>query len=88
MEAGYYGIYDACTGYFDKEPKDMTLAECALVAGIPNAPSVYSPNSNKKLSIRRQEIVLDSMLQNNYITKEEYDKAYKEMHKEDLKEEK
>ncbi len=87
MVVGYYGIYDACVGYFDKEPKDMTLAECALLAGIPNAPSIYSPNSNKKLSLRRQEIVLESMLKNGYITSEEYDDAYNEIHKDDLKKE-
>ncbi len=79
--SGYYGIYDACKGYLNKEPKDMTLAECALLAGIPNAPSVYSPNKNKELSIKRQKIVLKSMLENGYITKEDYEDAMKEIDK-------
>lgn len=77
--SGYYGIYDACQGYLDKEPEDMTLAECALLAGIPNAPSVYSPKENKDLSVQRQKIVLNSMLENNYITQNEYDSAIEEI---------
>ena len=81
--SGYYGIYDACIGYLDKEPEDMTLAECALLAGIPNAPSVYSPKENKDLSVKRQKIVLNSMLENNYITQKEYDNALKEIDKAD-----
>lgn len=80
--SGYYGIYDACKGYLDKEPEDMTLAECALLAGIPNAPSVYSPKENKDLSIKRQKIVLNSMLENNYITQKEYDNALEEINEE------
>lgn len=61
----------------------MTLAECALLAGIPNAPSVYSPKENKDLSVKRQKIVLNSMLENNYITQKEYDNALKEIDKAD-----
>lgn len=80
--SGYYGIYDACKGYLDKVPEDMTLAECALLAGIPNAPSVYSPKENKDLSIKRQKIVLNSMLENNYITQKEYDDALEEINEE------
>ena len=60
----------------------MTLAECALLAGIPNAPSVYSPKENKDLSIKRQKIVLNSMLENNYITQKEYDDALEEINEE------
>lgn len=41
--SGYYGIYQASIGYFGKEPSALTDYECALLAGIPNAPSVYSP---------------------------------------------
>ena len=78
--SGYYGIYEACQGYLDKNPEDMTLAECALLAGIPNAPSVYSPDENKDLSVQRQKIVLESMLENNYITQKEYDSALEEIY--------
>ena len=44
---GYYGIKEACNGYLRKEPKDMTLAEATMLAGVPNAPSVYAPTENK-----------------------------------------
>lgn len=40
---GYYGIKEACNGYLDKEPSEMNLNECTMMAGIPNAPSVYAP---------------------------------------------
>lgn len=83
--SGYYGIYDACKGYLNKKPKEMTLAECALLAGIPNAPSAYSPNKNKELSIQRQKIVLKSMLNNNHITKKEYESAMEEISKSEEK---
>lgn len=79
--SGYYGIYDACHGYLNKDPSDMTLAECALLAGIPNAPSVYSPNENKELSVKRQKIVLNSMLENGFITQNEYDDALDEINR-------
>ena len=75
--SGYYGIYDACKGYLNKKPKEMTLAECALLAGIPNAPSAYSPNKNKELSKKRQASVLKAMVKYGYITEEEKQDAEK-----------
>lgn len=77
--SGYYGIYSACKGYLDKEPEEMTLAECALLAGIPNSPNNYSPKNNKELSIKRQKHVLGRMLKNKYITQKEYDLAIDEI---------
>lgn len=65
---GYYCVYDAAQGYFNKEPKDMTLYESALLAGIPNAPSVYSPTVNPDLAKKRQEKVIKDMIKYKYIT--------------------
>ena len=55
---GYYCVKDAALGYFDKEPKDMNLYECTLLAGIPNAPSVYAPTKNPELAKERQAQVI------------------------------
>lgn len=68
---GYYGIRDASLGYFNKEPKDLTLDEASLLAGIPNAPSVYSPNKNLDLAKKRQSAVLSAMLKYGYINEED-----------------
>ena len=69
--SGYYNIYDASMGYFGKEPSQLTDFEATLLAGVPNAPSKYSPKVNKELSYKRQEKVLDAMVKSGYITKEE-----------------
>jgi len=69
--SGYYGVYDASQGYFGKEPSDMTDYESTLLAGLPNAPSVYSPNVNPELSVQRQRQVLNSMVEHAYITEED-----------------
>ena len=76
---GYYCIYDASNGYFDKMPNEMNLYECTLLAGIPNAPSVYSPNVNPELSKQRQAQVLNKMLKYDFITEEEANKILDEM---------
>lgn len=76
---GYYCVYDASQGYFDKEPKDMNLYESTLLAGIPNAPSVYSPTVNPELSKQRQAQVLNKMIKYEYISQEEADKILNEM---------
>jgi membrane peptidoglycan carboxypeptidase len=68
---GYYGIKEASLGYFNKEPKDLTLAEASLLAGIPNAPSIYSPTKNLELAQKRQSAVLTQMLKYDYITEEQ-----------------
>lgn len=70
---GYYCIKNASIGYFNKEPIDMNLDECTLIAGIPNAPSVYAPTKNMNLARKRQKHVLKTMVKNNYITQEEAD---------------
>jgi len=69
--SGYYSIYDASVGYFDKEPKEMTDYECTLLVGIPNAPSVYSLNNRPDLARQRQKKVIDCMVEVEYITEDE-----------------
>lgn len=72
---GYYGIKEACNGYLKKEPKDMTLAELSMLAGVPNAPSIYAPTENKELCKQRQNQVLSAMVTEGLITNEEKDKV-------------
>ncbi len=71
--AGYTGIKDAAQGYFKKDPKDLNLAESIMLAGVPNAPSLYSPKVNKDLCKSRMGKVIRSMVSNKYITQEEAD---------------
>lgn len=71
--AGYTGIKDAAWGYFKKDPKDLNLGECVMLAGVPNAPSLYSPKVDKDLCKSRMGKVISSMVKNNYITQEEAD---------------
>ena len=61
---GYYCIYDAAMGYFGVEPKDMDEYQCTMLAGVPNAPSVYSPTKNPELAEERRQIVLRRMEEN------------------------
>lgn len=76
---GYYNIYDAVNGYFEKNVQDMTLYESTLLAGIPNAPSVYSPTKNPDLAKQRHAQVLNKMVKYKYITQEDADKILNEM---------
>ena len=69
--SGYYSIYDAAKGYFNKEPKALTDYECTLLVGIPNAPSIYSLNNRPDLAKQRQEKVIECMVDLEYITQEE-----------------
>ena len=68
---GYYCIYDASMGYFNKEPKDLNLDEASMLAGVPNAPSVYAPTVNMDLARKRQAHVLEKMVEYGYISQEE-----------------
>ena len=67
----YYSVKEAAKGYFNKELDELTNGECILLAGIPNAPSVYAPTKNKELSIKRQKQVIDKMIENKFLTKDE-----------------
>ena len=69
--SGYDGIKEAANGYYDKEPIDMNKYECSMMAGVPNAPSVYAPTKNPDLASQRQIQVLERMVRYGYITKEE-----------------
>ena len=68
---GYYGFYDASFGYYKKSPRDFNLDESSMLAGVPNAPSVYAPTVNPDLAKKRQYHVLNTMLEYGYITKDE-----------------
>ncbi len=68
---GYYGIYDASYGYYNKSPKDLNLDEASMLAGIPNAPSLYSPNVNLNLAKKRQAHVINKMLEYGYISQDQ-----------------
>ena len=70
---GYYGIKQACNGYLNKEPQDMTISDATMLAGIPNAPSIYAPTQNPDLTISRQQKVISSMVKYNYLTQDEAD---------------
>ena len=73
---GYYGIKEACEGYLHKSPKDMTLYDATMLAGIPNAPSVYAPTVNFNLTKSRQKKVVSSMLEYEYINQEQANELY------------
>lgn len=75
---GVFGIANASEYYFGKDALDLNLAEASMLAGIPNWPSKYSPYVDYEASKERQLVVLNSMVRDNYITKEEADNAYNE----------
>lgn len=68
---GYYCVKNASNGYFGKDPIDMNEYESSMLAGIPNAPSVYAPTKNPDLASQRQKQVLDKMVKYKYITEDE-----------------
>ncbi len=76
---GAYGIQAAAINYFGKEDvKDLTIAEAAMIAGIPKGPSIYAPHLNMKRAVARRNHVLKRMLEVKYITQEEYNAAVNE----------
>ena len=68
---GYYTVKEPCRGYFNKELGEMTNGECIMLAGIPNAPSVYAPTKNPDLAKQRQRQVMEKMIKNGYLTEDE-----------------
>jgi penicillin-binding protein 1A len=66
-----YGFAAASEAYFDKELKDITIAEAAMLAGLPKAPSAYNPIANPKRARVRQLHIIDRMLENGFITVEQ-----------------
>ncbi len=65
--SNYYGIYAASMGYYGVPPERLTDEQCAVLAGIPQAPSVYSPDENPELAQQRAEQVFDRMRDCGYI---------------------
>ena len=72
---GYYGIKEASNGYYKKEPNDMNVDEATMLAGVPNAPSVYAPTINPDLAKSRQNKVIRSMVEYGYLSQEEANKV-------------
>lgn len=70
---GYYGIYDAAKGYYGKLPSELSDYEAIMLAGLPNAPSAYSLNTNPDLAFSRMNIVLSRMVECGVITQEQAD---------------
>ena len=68
-----FGIRSAASTFFDKKPSDMNIEECALMAGVVNAPTRYSPVRNPEWSLARRNLVLKKMADNGYITQAECD---------------
>ncbi len=75
---GAYGVEEAAESYFDKDVKDLNLAECAILAGLPQAPSRYSPYGHFELAKERQKYVLGRMVENGYISAEVAQAAYQQ----------
>lgn len=78
LGSGAYGVKGAARIYFNKNLNELTLSEMALIAGLPQAPSVYSPYNSKDLAKQRRNQVLLRMYKMKYIDKETYEKAKEE----------
>jgi len=74
---GAYGVQAAAENYFAKNVEQLSLAECSILAGLPRAPSRYSPYHNMKQAKDRQRYVLDRMVEEEYITRPEAEAAFK-----------
>ena len=70
-----YGFASASEIYFGKPLKDITVAEAAVLAGLPQAPSVYNPISNPDRALKSQRLIIDRMLENNFISAEQREAA-------------
>jgi penicillin-binding protein 1A len=73
-----YGVEAAARTFFNKDPVELTLAEAALLAGLPQRPNGYSPRKHPELAIERRNLVLDKMEELGYITVTEYEEAVQE----------
>lgn len=76
--SGYYSVGEASEGYFGKKPSELSDYEATLLAGIPNAPSVYSLDNNPSLAKKRQKTVVNAMVDMKYMTKEEAEEILSE----------
>jgi penicillin-binding protein 1A len=75
---GAYGVEAAANTFFNKKAKDLTIGESALIAGIPKAPSLYSPFNNPELAAKRKKIILNQLVKTKKISEPEYHAALKE----------
>ena len=73
-----YGVQAAADTYFGKHVKDLTTAECAMMAGLAKAPSMNSPRRNLKKSLERRSYVLKRMLEDGFISADQYEEANRE----------
>ena len=78
---GYYGIEEACKGHLDKSASEMNLQDCTMMAGIPNAPSVYAPTINPELTRSRQEKVISDMHEYGYLSDKDSQKLLNSLDK-------
>lgn len=78
MSNGLYGMQTAATKFYGKSLDELDLAQTALIAGLPNAPSAFDPYANKENAKKRRDVVLRAMLDNEKITQDEYDRAVAE----------
>ncbi|NDJ78189.1 MAG: PBP1A family penicillin-binding protein [Chloroflexi bacterium] len=74
-----YGVEAASQAYFGKSASGLSLAECAMLAGLPQAPSAYDPLSNPQAAKARQQVVLNLMVKHGYISDLDADRAYNEI---------
>ena len=73
--SNFYGIGPAAEGYFGKRPAELQLPESAMLAGLPNAPSLYSPYVDFMMAKKRQFIVIDAMVRSGYLDEHEAESA-------------
>ena len=73
-----YGIEAAAESYFNKSAKELDLAEAAMLAGLPQAPSFYDPRHNFEVAKVRQRYVLEQMIRNGYVDRAQAEAAYME----------
>lgn len=78
LGSGAYGVESAARLFFGKSVSQLDLSECAMIAAMPRAPSRYSPLVNKKLAIKRRNIVLNQMVLNGIISPKAHQKALKQ----------
>lgn len=75
---GVFGIENAANYYFNKNAKDLDLAEASILAGIPKSPAYYSPIANEENAKARQALILNSMVKNKYIDEDQMESAKNE----------
>mgnify|MGYP000273141375 FL=1 len=67
------GVQSAAKRYFNKDVSELTLSECAVIAGITQNPTRYDPVTHPEENAKRRDIVLNNMLEQGYITQQEFD---------------